>query len=147
MKVFILSQDVDLGVSIEGVFADETIAQGKADDENKKAAHTWVGGDGNTYHSSPSWRVETHDVQGDDVKRQAADLVGQAVWEIDQIVDARNQSYADAEAYSPKHAWHEKRKFTLKDAKPKAKRAADILRDAWELLDPRQPGITQIKKD
>lgn len=67
-----------------------------------------------------------------DVMREAALLVEQAIGEVDDIFDARPQTYADPD----EHSFNARRKMTMKDAKPKAKRAANYLRQAWELLDP-----------
>lgn len=68
-------------------------------------------------------------------ERDAAFLVSQALGEIDDIVAEQAQQYADLET-NVRRGSFERRKFTLKDAKPKAKRAADLLRRAWEILDP-----------
>lgn len=67
------------------------------------------------------------------VMREAALLVEQAIGEVDDIFDARPQTYADPD----EHSFNARRKMTMKDAKPKAKRAANYLRQAWDILDPR----------
>jgi len=67
-----------------------------------------------------------------DKERDAALLIEQALIEIDAIEAAKPVSYADD---SEREYWL-RRKLTMKDAKPKAKRAAMLLRQAWEILDP-----------
>lgn len=65
---------------------------------------------------------------------KASLLVSQALLEIEQIVEAKDQNYTDYQT-NPEHFW-KKRKFTLADAKPRARAASKLLREAWELLDP-----------
>ena len=67
----------------------------------------------------------------DDIK-QAALLIGQALFEIDKIVDGADVDYTN---YRNRGIFDTK-KMTMKEAKPKAKQAANLLRQAWEILDP-----------
>ena len=62
MKVYILTCDVDLGVSIEGVYASKDAAQVLCDFNNKRDKISWQGYDGHTYWSTDKWRVEVHTV-------------------------------------------------------------------------------------
>lgn len=70
----------------------------------------------------------------DELRRRAALLVEQALGEVEAIRLAVPQSYADLDISN--HPYNARRKMTMKDAKPKATRAAALLRQAGELLDP-----------
>ena len=68
-------------------------------------------------------------------ERTAALLVEQALNEVDKIVAANKSIYADVDT-NPHRTSMDRRKFTLADAKPLARSAANLLREAWEILDP-----------
>lgn len=73
-----------------------------------------------------------------EIAYEASLLVAQAIGEVDEIVYANDLSYADAYEVTSTRHWNAKRKFTLKDARLKARHAAELLRQAWDLLDPPQ---------
>lgn len=71
----------------------------------------------------------------EDDRTAAAALIGQALLEIDSIHEAAPMGLTPT-YYNDLHRPRDKRPFTLKDAKPRAKVAARMLREAWELIDP-----------
>lgn len=78
----------------------------------------------------------------EDARRHAAQLVAQAIPEVEAIAAAAPQVYADDPRYTEGYRanfdrpHNARRPFTMKDAKPLARVAARHLREAWELLDP-----------
>jgi hypothetical protein len=82
----------------------------------------------------------------EDERALAAGLIGQALIEVDSIHEAKPMGLAPT-YYNDLHRPRDKRPFTLKDAKPRAKLAARYLREAWELIDPsiqaKKPGELQ----
>lgn len=67
-----------------------------------------------------------------DKDREIAALIEQALMEIDAIEAGADQKYAEG---SEQEYW-KRRPMTMKDAKPKARNAAILLRQAWDLADP-----------
>ena len=62
MKVWIVTKDVDLGVSIEGVFADRKNALKMFEDGNIKDCKKWVGQDGIQRETSGGWNIDSYEV-------------------------------------------------------------------------------------
>lgn len=77
----------------------------------------------------------------DDAVYQAGRRVAEAITNVEAIVVAAPEVYSDDPKWGgpvqnfdrPSNA---RRKFTLKDAKPRARYATRVLREAWEVLDP-----------
>ncbi len=67
---------------------------------------------------------------------EASLLIAQAVSELDVVFRSDMISWTDKYT-NPDHAFGV-RKFTMKDAKLCVKRASDLLRQAWDILDPAQ---------
>lgn len=65
----------------------------------------------------------------------AANLVAEALTACEAIQGTTHMGYADYPS-NPKRHWGDKRPYTLKDARHDAQRAANQLRQAWQLLDP-----------
>lgn len=73
-----------------------------------------------------------------DKERDAALLIGQALMEIDKIYMVDFVPYSEDAIKRDNKRYFDSRKITMKDVKPIAKRSAELLRQAWEILDPRQ---------
>jgi hypothetical protein len=80
------------------------------------------------------------------LQQEAALLVSQAVYEVDTIVTANPVGYSDF-GTNPRRNHNDKRSFTMKDAKHRAKHAAKLLREAWEMLDPSASMPPKIHSD
>jgi hypothetical protein len=65
----------------------------------------------------------------------AALLVSQALGEVDAIHEAKPVGYADF-GTNFRRAHNDRHPFTMRDAKPRARVAARLMREAWQLLDP-----------
>jgi hypothetical protein len=85
-------------------------------------------------------------VRSKSLQREASFLVAQAIGEIDVIVDTNFTGYADF-GDNPRRNHTDKRPFTLKDARPHARYAAKLLREAWEMLDPCMSSPQRIHDD
>jgi hypothetical protein len=62
VKVWILTLDVDLGVSIEGVYDNPDEPNRIAAERMEHDRTTWGGDDGNTYSRPGAWEVQEHEV-------------------------------------------------------------------------------------
>lgn len=63
-------------------------------------------------------------------------IVSQAVSDLEDIADAKPQVYADTLENALNRCYTARRKMTMKDVKPIAKRNAEALRKVWDFLDP-----------
>lgn len=68
--------------------------------------------------------------------RVAALLCGMAAGELDKVTAARDLLLNEEYAARTRQEYYKRRKYNLKDARDDASRAARLIRDAWELLDP-----------
>ena len=85
-------------------------------------------------------------VAAKNLQTDAAPLVSQAVGEVDSNVAANPVGYSDF-GVNPRRNHNEKHAFTMREAKQRARYAAKLLREAWEMLDPRMSRPPQIHTD
>lgn len=64
MKVWILTENVDLGVRIDSVYDNPDTPRRLAVEYRERDRTTWTGSDGNTHSMDGGWNVEEHAVQG-----------------------------------------------------------------------------------